>query len=160
MLPPAAAVAGGVMMLVLATRAPTALVVDDYARIEDLTQIRFDRDRQAAVLGLVARLQFSAAPSRIDVTLTGQTGFDTPRWLLLSLQHATDPEADLEIELSRTDNLFGAALEFRPGRYRLELMPPDRSWRLGGSMRPADRQVRLQPQNVASKIPGTEAWGR
>ena len=132
MLPPAFSVAGGVTMIYLANSTPSALVVEDYARIDEITNERFDRDRHAAELGLTATLTFASAPSRVEVELDGPASFRAPRTLTLLLRHATDAAADVEIELPRAGNAYIAAAEPLHGRYRVELMPEDRAWRLGG----------------------------
>lgn len=131
MLPPAFSVAGGVTMIYLANSTPSALVVEDYARIEELTSERFDRDRRAAELGLTAELVFARAPARVEVTLDGPASFRAPRTLTLFLRHATDAAADRELELLRSGTVYIAATDALQGRYRIELMPDDRSWRLG-----------------------------
>lgn len=146
MLPPAFSVAGGVTMIYLANSTTSALVVEDYARIEEITSERFDRDRHAAALGLTAQLTFAGAPARVEALLDGPASFRAPRTLTLILRHATDAEADRELELLRSGNAFIAAADPLPGRYRVELMPEDRAWRLGGEARQLIGKMTLEPQ--------------
>ena len=161
MLPPAFSVAGGVTMIYLANSTPSALVVADYARIEEITSERFDRDRHAAELGLTAQLTFAGAPARVEVTLDGSASFRAPRTLTLFLRHATDAAADRELELLRSGNVFIAAADPLQGRYRVELMPVDRAWRLGGEARQLIGEMTLEPQvdtaqSGARSMPGVE----
>ncbi len=158
MLPPAFSIAGGVAMIYLANSTPSALVVEDYARIEEITNAQFDRDRRAAELGLMAQLRFSSAPSRVEVTLDAPGSFRAPQTLRLLLRHATDAGADREIELRRSGETFLAAIEPSRGRYRIELMPDDRAWRLGGQTSQLIGALTLAPPIEATRsvgVPGT-----
>jgi hypothetical protein len=146
MLPPAASVAGGVMMVVLATGTPAALVVDDYSRIEALTSERFERDVRATELGLVARIDFLAAPARVEVRLESAGYFELPRTLRLILRHATNPAADRTVDLGDAGGALAAPVDLLPGRYRIELLPPDSSWRLAGDLARPDGRHELRPQ--------------
>ncbi len=136
-------------MVYLANSTPSALVVQDYARIEEITRERFDRDRQAAELGLTAELTFSRAAARVEVTLDAAASFRAPRTLALFLRHATDAEADRELQLLRSGNTYIAAAESLQGRYRVELMPDDRTWRLGKEASELVGTMTLEPQNEA-----------
>ena len=147
MVPPALAVAGGLTMIYLATQTPSALVVDDYARIEELTSERFARDREARRLELSAELSFESGTGRIEVTLEAPTFSELPNALTLALRHATDPSADRDLNLTRSGGRFVADAELAPGRYLLELMPEDRTWRLGTGARRLAGRVVLQPQS-------------
>ena len=146
MLPPALSIVGGVAMLYLATQTPSALVVEDYSRIEELTSERFARDREAQRLALTAELRFEREAGRIEVLLGGTAAMEFPGTLTLSLRHATDPAGDRELNLARRGELFVVDTELAPGRYHLELMPESRAWRLGAGARYLDGAVVLQPQ--------------
>jgi uncharacterized protein len=147
MLPPALSIAGGVAMVYLAINTQSALVVDDYARIEELTNERFDRDRHAAELRLTAVLTFAEAPGGVDVVLAAPRPFALPAALTLSLRHATNPAADRDLTLVRTGSRYSASADLHPGRYRLELMPPDGAWRLGTGTVPLGGRIELVPQS-------------
>lgn len=147
MVPPALAVAGGLAMLYLATQTPSALVVEDYARIEELTSERFARDREARRLDLSAELSFENGAGRIEVTLEAPALGELPSALTLALRHATDPSADRDLNLVRRGERFVADAELAPGRYLLELMPEDRTWRLGTGARRLAGRVVLRPQS-------------
>lgn len=151
MLPPAFSVAGGVTMIYLANSTSSALVVQDYARIDEITSERFERDRQAAELGLIAELTFASAPARVEVTLDGPASFRAPHTLKLFLRHATDPGADRELELLRSGNTYMAAADSLQGRYRVELMPDDLTWRLGGEASQLIGAMTLEPQNETAQ---------
>jgi len=134
MLPPLLSVIGGVTMIVLATRTPSALVVEDYARIEELTAARFALDRAAAELGLEATLSFAAEPARVEVALAAAADVERPRALLLHLRHATNPAEDHDVRLVRFGEIYTAEVEFSPGRYGVELVSGDGSWRLSSGV--------------------------
>jgi len=146
MLPPAFAVAGGIAMLWLAAGTPSPLVVDDYARIEELTSERFDRDREALSLGLSAVLDFDRDNARIGLELLAPASFELPGAVTLILRHATDPSADIELKLSRDGDGFTTAAEIATGRYLIEVFPEDRSWRLAAGARWLDGELMLRPQ--------------
>lgn len=148
MLPPLAAVAGGIAMIVLATHTPSALVVEDYARIEELTSQRFERDRQAVNLGLAATLSLSRDPGRVELSLSAPADFELPRALTLYLRHATNPDGDRELRLVRYGDAFAADVEVLPGRYRIEVMPEDRAWRLGAAVVRLEGRITLSAQTA------------
>lgn len=146
MLPPVLAVAGGIAMLWLATRTPSALVVDDYAQIEALTSERFARDREALRLGLSAVLDFDRDDGRVELALLAPAAFEQPESVILTIRHATDPSADRELNLAREGDRFTARAEFASGRYHVEVLPDDRSWRLAAGARWLDGELLLRPQ--------------
>lgn len=148
MVPPALSVVGGASMVYLATSTPHALVVDDYSRIEELTSERFERDRQAARLGLAAVIDIETAaeePGHIEARLSAPAGFTVPSVLVLHLYHATNPEGDREIRLFGDHGVFTAETGLHNGRYRLELMPEDSGWRLASRTVWLDGRVELRP---------------
>jgi hypothetical protein len=157
MLPPAASVVGGIAMVYLATHTTSALVVDDYARIEALTSEQFERDRRAGELGLAASLMFADAPGRIELQLGAPAGFAQPPSLLLRLRHVTNPAADVDIELVRAGDSYVAATPGLPGQYHPELMPSDRAWRLSGDLLRARGRFTLSPQTSHARVGSTQA---
>jgi hypothetical protein len=167
MLPPALSVVGGVAMLFLAIETPSALVVDDYARIEELTSERFDRDREALRLGLTAELEIEREAGHVELFLAAPPSYELPDVLILVLRHATNPAADLELSLAREGDRFGsdaghfgadagrpgaeaehfgADAELDTGIYYVELMDPERTWRLSAGARWLDGRIGLEPQ--------------
>jgi hypothetical protein len=146
MLPPALSVAGGITMVYLATQTPSALVVDDYARIEELTSERFEQDREALRLGLTGELRFGRDAGRIELSLDGSTPFTRPDVVILALHHATNPAGDVKLSLVRDGSLYIMDTELAPGRYFIELTSPDRTWRLASEARRLDGRIVLRPQ--------------
>lgn len=145
MIPPLFAVIGGVTMIWLAVGTPNALVVDDYARIEELTDERFARDRQALQLGLSAVLRVDQGSGLVELSLASPS-FRAGAELVLSLRHIVDPAADTEIILRQAGDSFVGQLNLVPGRYHVELLPPDRSWRLGTGPALLGGELQLGPQ--------------
>jgi hypothetical protein len=137
MLPPFAAVVGGFAMLALAVGSPEALVVDDYAHIEDLTRAQFDADRRAAELGLRATVVLAstaAGRTRVSVELAADDAFALPRELRLRLRHAARAANDREALLVRDGDAYVGETELAVGRYTLELTEPRSDWRLEGTV--------------------------
>jgi len=147
MLPPALAVAGGLVMLYLAAGTPSALVVEDYARIEELTNERFARDREASRLGIAAEIRIERGAGRIVVAVSGNDEFDPADSLILALRHATDDASDIELVLPRRGAVYAAAADPASGRYLVELTDDARSWRLAAGARRLDGLIALVPQS-------------
>jgi uncharacterized protein len=135
MLPPAASVIVGLGMLYLAIVEPNPLVVADYSNIEEINDEQFARDREAAAIGVTADLTFAPAPNgrvSIGVALGGPKDFVPPRTLALYLQHVARADADRQLTLERRGQHYAASTTLAAGRYDLELLPADASWRLAG----------------------------
>lgn len=136
MLPPLASVVGGVTMVYLAVGVPNALVVDDYARIEEITRERFAAERRAADLGVRAHVTFApAADGRVDVRveLEGGAAFAAPAELTLRLHHAAHAAADRTLTLGRAVSGYAGTTTLAAGRYGLDLGPDDGAWLLSGA---------------------------
>ena len=150
MAPPFGAVVGGFAMLALAIGSPDALVVDDYAHIEELTRARFAADRRAAELDLhaiVGLVRTSAGRTRIEVQLIAERAFAAPPELELRLRHAAHAEADRTALLVRgTGGTYSGETELTVGRYALELAPTVEDWRLAGELSSEPAVLELTPQ--------------
>jgi hypothetical protein len=134
MVPPVASILGGVTMIYLAFGQPNALVVDDYARIEQITQERMTAEERAAELDLRARVAFMrTAGGRVDVLveLVGGEDFVAPPELTLRLRHAAHEAADRTLALTAPS--YRGATTLAPGRYDLELGSADVDWLLTGT---------------------------
>jgi hypothetical protein len=137
MSPPAAAIVGGVALLYLAVRSPSVLVVDDYARIEELTTHRFAQDQAAVALGVWARLSLldtGSEGSDIDLVLDGPPTFSAPETLVLRLRHVGSARGDRMAVLIAADDRYVGTVSLEPGRYDAEIEPPDGTWRLAGTV--------------------------
>ncbi len=157
MLPPAAAVMGGIVMVYLSTSTPNSLVVDDYSRIEEITSERFARDARAAELGLAAELVFEVADEHsasVNLTLHAEAFWEPPRTVTLHLMHAVDGRGDTEVVATRFDGRYIAEVDLLAGRYEIELTSPDRSWRLGGSLTRVPGTLRLSSNRDAASVAG------
>jgi hypothetical protein len=137
MLPPAAAVIGGLTTAWLAG-GPPALVVDDYADIARVTVERAERDRRASELGLSAELSLaslSETHSQVRLALAAtKPAYAQPRVLLLELIHPTREERDQRIELQRNGSVYVGELESPAGRTYLQLSDLEGGWRLIGEL--------------------------
>jgi hypothetical protein len=83
---------------------------------------------------------------RLEVTLNAPAGFERPAALLLRLKHATDPDQDHELRLVRYGSLYAAESEWEPGRYGIELVAEDESWRLSADVVRLSGQITLSAQ--------------
>ncbi len=151
MLPPLASVFGGFTMLYLAVSEPNALVVEDYARIEELTAQRFARDRLAVSLDVEANLQIienSQDSISIVAEITQLAGTSLPPVLMLEMRHAANASRDRNIEMTLQGGQYRADMLAVSGHYSIELSPPGgASWRLAGNLTPDIKTLRLQPFN-------------
>ena len=147
MLPPLAAVVGGVTMIWLATHTPAPLVVEDYARIEELTQERFAKDAYAAVNRISATLEIDrrvAQPSGIFLHLSSGEPAALPDSLSLRFRHVTNVRLDRTIQARRDARGYVADVELGNGTYLVEIEPPDGRWRLAARLREFDTSVALR----------------
>ena len=152
MVPPAAAVIGGLVSAWLAG-GPPDLVVDDYGEIALATQQRMERDQQARALGLSARLVVipegngdNEQPALIRVQLVAdREPLPEPGSLILRVIHPTTADKDRVLELRRAGDGYEGRLDWPATRYYLELADPASRWRLRGESRAGALQLQLQP---------------
>lgn len=137
MLPPAAAVVGGLATAWLAG-GPPALVVDDYADIARVTVERAARDRRASELGLSAELSLrpiTGARSRVRLALAATNpAYAAAGELQLELIHPTREDRDQRVDLRRSGSVYTGELDSPAGRIYLQLSDPDDGWRLVGEL--------------------------
>jgi hypothetical protein len=145
MLAPAAAVAMGVVMVVLGLRSEDGLVVDDYYKRGLAINQVLDREAHAAALGLEASLAFNAERDRVRIALAGRGAAN--EGATLRLAHPTRAGLDQIVALVVG---AGGVLEgtLRPptvGTWRLVLEGDRGDWRLAGQWRTVDDRVTLRP---------------
>ncbi len=143
---PAAAVAGGIVTLVLATSGSDELVRDDFRKEGLAIYLDPERDEAARRAGARAHLDLdrSAGSLRASVTLEQSS---PPRELIVLLSHATRAEYDRMLTLRNVaPGEYASSLEsLPPGHWYVEITPADRSWRLRGDFRDAESSVELAP---------------
>jgi hypothetical protein len=127
---PAASVAGGVAMLVVAARTNDGLVVDDYYRQGMEINRRMERDRNAQAVGLDSDLAFDPESGRIRVVLSAQPGFKAPEQLSLRFMHPTRAGLDSVVVLDAVGPMSyeGPLPELEAARWYLLIEADD--WRL------------------------------
>jgi uncharacterized protein len=132
MLPPFASVVAGFTLLFHALNSPNPLVVDDYASIVRHTEKRFERDREAARLGLAGRVSITAEAAGTEIVLGLEPVPGDPGPLRLRFVHPTLESLDRETALlpEGAGRWSGQLPEQLQGRYYLQLEPAARSWRL------------------------------
>jgi hypothetical protein len=149
MLPPAAAVVGGLFTAYLAG-GPPAMVVDDFGEFAMATEQHTARDARASQLGLSAEVAFLPKSNdrrvEIEIRISGKAGVaaELPEVMWLEIVHPTRAELDARVELRRGAGAY-RALTFRPSgrRVYLILQPPDASWRLTGTILDGSETARL-----------------
>lgn len=150
MIPPGAAVAGGLTILYLSVTNPYDLAVVQYDQIEDITALRFARDTAARQRGLTARLKLAdtqGEPVRVGLNLTSASGDIQPDQLVIRFKHATRDVFDQTVELIFDgERYLGEAALTSGSRYQVEVFPIDQSWRLAGVINGLDQPLTLKPQ--------------
>jgi hypothetical protein len=145
MLPPGASVVAGFVLLYFAVHSPAPLVVDDYARIEEISHEQWLADERAAGRGLEATLRLRAderGATHFAVEVAGDVGTPPPT-LELKLRHAGNAAADRALVLDYDGRDYVGNTDLAAGRYDFELTPRDRAWRLAGAVGRAPTTVRV-----------------
>ncbi len=146
MLPPVASVIGGFVLLYFAVATPNALVVDDYARIEEISEAQAVAERHAAEHALAATVELQPGErgaTRMTVRMTGDLGATPPPTLVLNLRHAGNASGDRTVTLTYDGREYTGRAELIAGRYDFELVPADGAWRLAGAFGRAPTTVRV-----------------
>lgn len=128
---PSTAVVFSFATLFIAVRGADSLVRDDYYDAGLAINRDFDREREAARLGLEARLALDETGDLV-VHLEGQGAGDFAE-LSLQLDRPNDATRDLRIDLDATSPgrfVARGALPALDGRWDASLSPADATWRL------------------------------
>lgn len=159
MLPPAAAVLGGLATLYVAGAVPP-MVVDDYGRIGLVTEQRVARDQRADALGLTGRLRIdwsgSGGLQGVGLILEANYDVDLPGTVVLELIHPTLAERDRQTALLGAAGSYRGQIDRPPGRYYLQLSDVEQSWRLTGEL--TDRATELTLGAAASQGNMEDGW--
>lgn len=155
MIPPAGAVVGGFVTLYLAGAIPV-MVVDDYGRIDEISEQRQGRDFRAAELGLLARLQIGdesvesdgSGTRTLTVSLDADAGQELPGLLAVKLYHPTLRGRDHVAFLAGSGGVYRGELAWRPGRYYVEITDADETWQLVGELTEDTRDAMLRAARV------------
>lgn len=135
-------------MIYLSSSVPNSLVVDDYSRIEELTDERFARDKRAAELGLLAELVLETTDdvtAAVKIEIDAPAGWVRPETVIVRFRHAVDIRADRTVEAARFGDGYVGGVDLAPGRYDVELTDPAKTWRLAGSLSRSHDRLRLAP---------------
>jgi hypothetical protein len=140
---PAAAIAMGVVMVVLALRSEDGLVVDDYYKRGLAINQVLAREAKAVELGLEASLAFSDGRDRVRVLISGAR--PAPDRATLRFVHPTRVGQDQSVPLAAAGAgvLEGRLSPPSSGRWRVVLEDPAGEWRLAGVWRTEEASVRL-----------------
>lgn len=150
--PPLAAVAGGVTMLVLALQTPEAAVFDRTERLA-LAVVHADAQaRHAAALGLSGELRLDRQSGQVQVRLSQRSGplgiDDASGPLTLRLIHPTQPQRDRMVILratAHTDVYAGTLAPAPAGAWQVRLLGrrADADWQLAGTLPEAAERAAL-----------------
>lgn len=147
---PLAVVVAGFVTLAIAIRSSDVVVRDDFRKEGLAIYADPGRDAAAAALGAAAALTVDAASGSIRVELSIARG-QPPDALVVLLSHATRAEYDRMVTLRLADGAYsGRTGALPPGRWYVEITPPDRGWRLKGDFRDAAAAVRLTASPAVS----------
>lgn len=154
MIPPGAAVAGGMTLLYLSMSDPYTLAVVQYDQIEDITAQRFAQDQAAWEQGLTAGLELSATNRdlvHLRLHLEMPAGNAAPDQLVIRFTHATRDAFDRTAELIFDgERYLGEAALMPAARYQVEVLALDGSWRLAGVLNGLANPLRLEPQRAGA----------
>lgn len=142
---PLSAVIMGIVMVTLAVKSSSGLVVDDYYRQGKQINRVIERDRTAWELGLAAELALGS-DGRVNIDFDPALSVIPADSIELRFVHATRPGLDQSLILRRIDShrWFGQVDLSGQGRWNLVLQTPE--WRLTGSYyQPSGRNALLLP---------------
>ncbi len=155
----AAAVAGGVVMLTVASRdGPVDAVPDQVSRTGQMQQSDLGPDARAGELGLSAVVRVDQDAGAVEVLpVTGP--FERAAPLVLRLHHPLRAAADRTLELQPVDTGWRAPARLEDGHdWLLQLGPADAGWRLRGRLPRGQLAARVDPAlDGGADAPGAPA---
>lgn len=116
MVPPLAAVIGGIVTIVLAVRSNDGMVADDYYKRGLAINVELSRSQRARELGLLAEVRATgeSAGDSVQVRLTGERALPAEAALRIRLVHPGRSGADRVAVLSRVSaEADGRGAEYR-----------------------------------------------
>ena len=145
---PLVVVVAAFVTLVIAVRSADDVVRDDFRKEGLAIYADPSRDAAAATLGVAARFSVDPASGAIRVELRIRDD-ELPPALTVVLSHATRAELDRMLTLRPGGGAYeGQTSPLPPGRWYVEITPPDRGWRLKGDFRDAAAGIGLSPPAV------------
>lgn len=145
---PASAVIAGIATVIIAVNNKDGLVVDDYYKEGLAINQSIDRDIAAENLGVAALVMVDPLHRHLTLDLSSQDLATLPEQLELRLTHPTQAERDQTVTVTHRSNghYEGSMDPPVPGRWHLQIEPPERNWRLTGRIDLAHGgQTRLTP---------------
>lgn len=145
-MPPLAAVIGGIITINLAIESDDGLVEDDYYKQGLSINKTLERDRVAAQLGITAEMRVTSAMVDMTLSLPESSVYGG---LLLHFIHPTRDKLDVTIELKPVSSAqFRGRIEHAlTGNWNIILEPLDKTWRISGRvLLPSSEPMVLKPQ--------------
>lgn len=133
MVMPATAVVAGLYTYSLAASTSSGLVVDDYYKEGKAINRSLERGKHARELGLSAAMSVHGNAVRL---VLGNPRIQGEQQLQLKFSHATIPGRDQTIAVHKAEAgvWTGQIQTLAAGKWFVDLLPLDNSWRLAGSM--------------------------
>ncbi len=142
---PLSVVIASIFTINIAIESNDGLVSDDYYKEGLGIHKDADSTQMAKALGIVAAVRFDPETGAIAVTF--EQPLPAPSAVLsLKVTHPTRPNQDQLVQLTPSDGqeYLGRLDLLGPARWKLELRPDDRSWRIEGRLAlPATTATRL-----------------
>lgn len=131
---PFSAIILGIVMMTLAIKSDTGMVVDDYYQKGKEINRVLARDQAASAMGLSANIIFNTDDAKVRVTLKANSTLITNEQISLGLFHSTRSGLDQILTLQTTgdQSYFAEFKDFRQGRWHVQLTTE--TWRLTGSL--------------------------
>jgi hypothetical protein len=145
MTPPIATVIGSIVTVIIAG-GPPALVVDDYGEVAMAVEQDQRRDRRAAELGVVARLQLlpgaNAAAGRQDLRVA--LGGASPPGIRLEFIHPTRGDLDRRYDIASEGSSFTGQIDRPQTRVYVQITDAAATWRVTGELQPGQQELELR----------------
>lgn len=146
---PLSAVVVGMIMLTLAIKSDTGLVVDDYYKKGKQINRLLARDQAAGAMGLSSQIDFSQ--DKVEVKLKAKSSLITNQQISLGLFHATRSGLDQVLLLEADGDQSYSAKVDKLGQGRWHVQLTTETWRLTGSLYvPGGSSLLLSPMPVSA----------
>ncbi len=145
---PSSAIVMGAILLTLAIKSDTGLVVDDYYKHGKQINMVLARDKAAFQRNIAADLNFNLDQGTVAIQFAPTSILKANESVQLNMVHATKPGLDQLIELQPDGiyRLVGQLKTTPPGEGRWNLHLESADWRVIGSIQmPASNRSNLAP---------------
>ena len=130
---PATAVVAGLYTYSLAASGSSGLVVGDYYKVGKAINVSLAKGQRAVAMGLMGNVSMNGKAVRL---LLDNAEVEGQQQLTLNFSHATVPDRDQSVILHKTGaGVWDGQLQtLAAGKWYVDVMPMDGSWRLTGTL--------------------------